>query len=171
MQIFVKTLRGNTITIDISSNKTILDLKQKIYDKECIPITLISLYCGTTILYDNHKTLYDYHISKETTIRMRLNHMISYNDNEEYLEHPLIIMNYNHYFNDYDLKNTNTKISNLLDNNWKFEKIYKYKLENGRVYRSIERHYNYIPSYQKIRVQISLANYIVMHKCTECQNK
>ncbi len=38
MQIFVKTLTGKTITLDVSPIESIVDTKYKIQDKEGIPL-------------------------------------------------------------------------------------------------------------------------------------
>jgi ubiquitin len=71
MQVFVKTLTGKNITLEINPEDTIEQVKQKIQEREGIPPAEQRLIFSGKQLEDN-KTVQDYNIQKDCTIHLVL---------------------------------------------------------------------------------------------------
>ena len=78
MQIFVKTLTGKHITLEVEPTDRVEDVKQKVQDKEGIPTEIQTLTFGGKILEDGN-TLQDYSIQKDSTIQLVLKKLDGFN--------------------------------------------------------------------------------------------
>ena len=69
MQIFIRTLSGRTLHLDVEPSDTIREVKEKLEDRTGIPVDAQRLiFAGRSL--EDERTLADYGISRESTLHM-----------------------------------------------------------------------------------------------------
>jgi ubiquitin len=71
MQLFVKTLTGKTVTVEVDPGATIDAIKQQVQDKEGIPPDQQRLIFAGKQLEDGH-TIQEYNLEADSTLHMVL---------------------------------------------------------------------------------------------------
>jgi ubiquitin C len=70
MRIFIKTLSGGNLTLEVDSSDTIETVKNKIHDKDGTPLSKIRLIFASKELEAQYRTLESYNIQADSTLHI-----------------------------------------------------------------------------------------------------